>query len=60
MPPHLPEQRLRLAHPLRESACPVMTRDALPRQDTIIRWKRMDGYEALWVPGTDHAGAQPK
>lgn len=25
-------------------------------QDTIIRWKRMCGYEALWVPGTDHAG----
>lgn len=25
-------------------------------QDILIRWKRMDGYEALWVPGTDHAG----
>lgn len=25
-------------------------------QDTIVRWKRMCGYEALWVPGTDHAG----
>lgn len=25
-------------------------------QDVLIRWKRMDGYEALWVPGTDHAG----
>ncbi|MDO5027420.1 MAG: valine--tRNA ligase [Tissierellia bacterium] len=24
-------------------------------QDIIIRWKRMSGYEALWVPGTDHA-----
>ncbi len=24
-------------------------------QDTIIRFKRMQGYEALWVPGTDHA-----
>lgn len=24
-------------------------------QDVLIRWKRMDGYEALWVPGTDHA-----
>lgn len=24
-------------------------------QDIIIRHKRMDGYEALWVPGTDHA-----
>jgi len=25
-------------------------------QDLLIRWKRMEGYEALWVPGTDHAG----
>ena len=25
-------------------------------QDTIVRWRRMSGYEALWVPGTDHAG----
>jgi valyl-tRNA synthetase len=25
-------------------------------QDILIRWKRMNGYEALWVPGTDHAG----
>lgn len=25
-------------------------------QDILIRWKRMEGYEALWVPGTDHAG----
>ena len=24
-------------------------------QDILIRWKRMDGYEALWQPGTDHA-----
>jgi valyl-tRNA synthetase len=24
--------------------------------DTIIRRKRMQGYEALWLPGTDHAG----
>lgn len=24
-------------------------------QDIVIRWKRMSGYEALWVPGTDHA-----
>ena len=24
-------------------------------QDTIIRYKRMRGYEALWLPGTDHA-----
>jgi valyl-tRNA synthetase len=25
-------------------------------QDVIIRWARMRGAEALWVPGTDHAG----
>lgn len=25
-------------------------------QDTIARWKRMLGFEVLWVPGTDHAG----
>jgi valyl-tRNA synthetase len=25
-------------------------------QDVIIRYKRMDGYEACWFPGTDHAG----
>ena len=24
-------------------------------QDIIIRFKRMSGYEALWLPGTDHA-----
>ena len=24
-------------------------------QDILIRWKRMSGYSALWVPGTDHA-----
>ena len=24
-------------------------------QDIIIRYKRMQGYSALWVPGTDHA-----
>ena len=25
-------------------------------QDILIRFKRMEGYAALWVPGTDHAG----
>ena len=24
-------------------------------QDILIRWKRMMGFEVLWVPGTDHA-----
>jgi len=25
-------------------------------QDILVRYKRMDGYNVLWVPGTDHAG----
>lgn len=25
-------------------------------QDILIRWRRMQGYNTLWVPGTDHAG----
>lgn len=25
-------------------------------QDIVVRWKRMQGYETVWVPGTDHAG----
>jgi valyl-tRNA synthetase len=25
-------------------------------QDVLIRWKRMQGFNALWMPGTDHAG----
>jgi len=25
-------------------------------QDVICRWKRMQGYQVCWVPGTDHAG----
>ena len=25
-------------------------------QDVITRWRRMQGYNALWLPGTDHAG----
>ena len=25
-------------------------------QDILIRFKRMQGYNALWIPGTDHAG----
>ena len=24
-------------------------------QDILIRWRRMQGYEALWLPGEDHA-----
>ena len=25
-------------------------------QDVLIRYKRMDGFNAVWIPGTDHAG----
>lgn len=25
-------------------------------QDILIRWKRMDGFNTLWMPGIDHAG----
>lgn len=25
-------------------------------EDTMIRWRRMSGYNTLWVPGMDHAG----
>ena len=25
-------------------------------QDVLTRWKRMEGYACLWLPGTDHAG----
>lgn len=27
-------------------------------EDILIRWKRMQGYSALWIPGTDHAGTE--
>jgi valyl-tRNA synthetase len=25
-------------------------------QDVLVRWRRMQGYNTLWIPGTDHAG----
>ncbi|KVI04024.1 Aminoacyl-tRNA synthetase, class 1a, anticodon-binding [Cynara cardunculus var. scolymus] len=30
--------------------------DSFKIADTIIRWRRMSGYNTLWVPGMDHAG----
>lgn len=45
IPPPNVTGRLHMGHAL------VMT-----LQDILIRWKRMSGFEALWVPGTDHAG----
>ena len=29
-------------------------------QDVLIRFKRMQGKAALWLPGTDHAGMPPR
>ena len=42
-PPNIPGQ-LHMGHALDE-----------PLQDILIRWRRMEGYETLWLPGTDHA-----
>ena len=25
-------------------------------QDILIRWRRMQGFNTVWIPGTDHAG----
>ncbi len=44
MPPPNITGHLHIGHALDESI-----------QDSIIRFKRMQGYEALWLPGTDHA-----
>ena len=35
---------------------PAKPRHGPHPQDILIRFKRMQGYAALWVPGTDHAG----
>ena len=45
IPPPNVTGRLHMGHALNNSV-----------QDTLIRLKRMDGFDALWVPGTDHAG----
>ena len=42
-PPNITGQ-LHMGHALNDSI-----------QDSIIRFKRMQGYETLWLPGTDHA-----
>ncbi len=44
MPPPNITGQLHMGHALDETL-----------QDTIIRFKRMQGYSALWLPGTDHA-----
>ncbi|MBV9110278.1 MAG: valine--tRNA ligase [Gemmatimonadetes bacterium] len=45
IPPPNVTARLHMGHGLNNSI-----------QDTLIRWRRMQGYEALWMPGSDHAG----
>lgn len=45
IPPPNVTGRLHMGHALNNSV-----------QDALIRYKRMCGYDALWVPGTDHAG----
>ncbi len=45
MPPPNVTGRLHIGHAL-----------TFTLQDIIVRYKRMDGYETLWQPGTDHAG----
>ena len=44
IPPPNITVRLHMGHALDETL-----------QDILIRWRRMQGYEALWLPGTDHA-----
>ena len=44
MPPPNITGQLHIGHALDETL-----------QDILIRWKRMTGYSALWLPGTDHA-----
>lgn len=44
IPPPNITGRLHMGHALDETL-----------QDILIRWRRMQGYEALWLPGTDHA-----
>ncbi len=45
MPPPNVTGRLHIGHALQSSV-----------QDAVIRIKRMQGHQALWLPGTDHAG----
>jgi valyl-tRNA synthetase len=45
IPPPNVTGRLHIGHALNNSI-----------QDVLIRWKRMQGFNAVWIPGTDHAG----
>ena len=53
---HSGAQRHTLPPWLRARAC---VHTPPPRQDTIVRWRRMGGYEALWVPGALHIASIP-
>ena len=44
-PIYYPSDKLHIGHSYTTVAC-----------DALARFKRMQGYEALWLPGTDHAG----
>jgi valyl-tRNA synthetase len=45
MPPPNVTGKLHMGHALDDTT-----------QDALIRYKRMKGFEALWIPGADHAG----
>lgn len=45
MPPPNVTGKLHLGHAL---MCTI--------QDVIVRWKQSNGYNTVWIPGTDHAG----
>jgi valyl-tRNA synthetase len=45
LPPPNVTGQLHLGHALNHSI-----------QDLLVRWKRMQGFNVLWMPGTDHAG----
>src|SRR5437016_1250063 len=45
MPPPNVTGRLHIGHALVKTL-----------QDIVVRWKRMSGFNTLWLPGTDHAG----
>src|SRR5437763_16089751 len=45
IPPPIVTGRLHIGHALVNTL-----------QDIVVRWKRLRGYNTLWLPGTDHAG----
>ena len=49
MPPPNITGKLHMGHALDETL-----------QDVLIRYKRMKGYNCLWIPGTDHAAIENK